>query len=206
MSPRALAGPLLVLVVTVLTGCASDLVVRAPDTVVAPRPSPLADLAPLTISIGPVEGAPDPREAVGERGGAFLQPGGPIYLTEAPARAVRRLVEETLSSSGHRVVPDGAEVHVALRLLEFRVDAPRDGAIWDVVARVGVSLRVSAAPGDEAWEELHSSSERSRRVAWRPGNTSVEAVLRACLDDLAVVLASRDEFAAALATRARDRG
>jgi len=187
-------------------GCASDLVVRAPDAVSAPRPSPLADLAPLTVSIGPVEGAPDPRAAIGERGAAFLQPGGPIYLTEAPARAIRRTLEETFSSAGLRVVLREAQVHVALRLSEFRVDAPRDGGGWSVVARVGVSLRVSAAPGDETWDELRSSSERSQRVVWRPGIASVESVLGGCLEDLAVVLASSDELAAALSAHARDRG
>ncbi len=205
MRRLAPAQLVLALAAAALAGCASDLVVRAPDTVVAPRPSPLADLAPLTVSVGAVEGAPDPHAAVGERGAAFLQPGGPIHLTEPPARAVRRMVEETLSSAGHRVVPGGAQVHVALRLVEFRVDAPRDGAAWNVVARVGVSLRVSAVPSDETWDELRSSAERSQRVVWRPGITTVEAVLRGCVEDLAVLLASREELAAALAAHARGR-
>ena len=205
MRPLAPAQLVVALAAAVLAACASDLVVRAPDAVVVPRPSPLADLAPLTVSVGAVEGVPDPHAAVGERGAAFLYPAGPIYLTEPSARAVRRTLEEMLSSAGHRVVPGGAQVHVAPRLAEFSVDAPRDGAAWNVVVRVGVTLRVSAVPGDETWDELRSSAERSQRVVWRPGTTTVEGVLRGCVEDLAVLLASREELAAALAAHATGR-
>ena len=186
----------------VQAGCASELVVRAPDTVRVPRPSPLADLEPLAVSIGPIEGAPDSGAPVGERGAAFLQPGGPIYLTDTPSRALRRTLEETLSGAGHRVVREDAQVHLAPRLLEFRLDAPRDGGAWAVAVRVGVSLRVTATPGDRNWDEMRGRSERSQRVLWRPGTTTLESVLAGCLEDLAAVLADSDELAAALAAHA----
>ena len=193
----------LVVVSWAYLGCASDLIVRAPDTVRAPRPSPLADLAPLAISIDSVEPGPDPRAPIGERGAAFLQPGGPIYLTEAPTLALRRTIEEMLSSAGHRVVSRDAQVHVELGLLEFKVDAPRDGGAWDVVARVAVSLRVSATPGDAVWDEIRSKSERSQTVVWRPETRTVDGVRAGGLEGLAQTLASSDELASALATHAR---
>ena len=192
-----------VIVSWVHAGCASDLIVRAPDTVRAPRPSPLADLPPLTVSIESGEGDSDSRAPIGERGAAFLQPGGPIYLTEAPTLALRRTIEEMLSTAGHRVVLRDAQVHVELGLLEFQVDAPRDGGAWDVVARVAVSLRVSATPGDASWDEIRSKSERSQTLVWRPETRGVEAVLAGCLEGLAETLARSDELASALAAHAR---
>ena len=186
----------------VQVGCASELVVRAPEAESVPRPSPLAELAPLAVSIGPMQGVPDSDAPIGERGAAPFQPGGPIYLTEPPGRALRRMLEATLTSAGLRVVRENAQAHLSPRLLEFRLDAPRDGGAWVVAARVGLSLRVTGRPDGRDWDEMRGRSERSQRVLWRPGTTTVESVLAGCLGELATVLSDSDELAAALAAHA----
>ena len=164
------------------------------------------ELAPLSISLGEVAGAGGVDAAVGGRGAALLQPGGPIQLTEDVGTIVRRVVMQTLERAGHRVVAEGGDVHLALRVEEFTVDAPRAGFGWEVTARVRLLLRVSPRPGDEAWDEIASSAERSLRTFWRPGISTVEPVLRGCLEDLAELLGQREELPAALSRHAADGG
>ena len=190
---------LLLALLLVAPGCASDLLVQAPPELPRFAKARLGALPALEVSLGPVSDAPPLDAAVGERGAATLQPGGPIHLTEDVGTVLRRTVAETLDRSGHRVVASGGDAHLALRALEFRVDVPRGGVGWEVVTRVRLSIRVSKAPGDPNWDELTVMAERSRPTAWRPGLATVEPVLRDCLAELAGVLSRREELAAALA-------
>lgn len=184
-------------------GCASDLLVGAPPELTRFRKGALGALAPMTVSVGAVANAPPLENPVGHRGAAFLQPGGPIQLTEDAGTIVRRTLSETLERAGHRVVREGGEAHIAVRLEEFSVDAPRAGMGWDVMTRVKLVLRVSRRPGGENWDEVSALSERSLQSVWRPGIGTIEPVLRDCLNDLAILLAGRGELAAALAKHAR---
>jgi hypothetical protein len=179
-------------------GCASDLLVQAPREIALRDPSALGKLASVSVTLGEVADAPSLETAVGQRGAAPLQPGGPIHLTEDVGTVLQRTVARTLESAGHRVVSDSGQAHVALRALEFHVDAPRVGARWEVTARVRLVLRVSARAGDPGWDEISALAEHSLPSPWRPGIATVERALRGCLDDLAALLAARPELAAAL--------
>lgn len=186
-------------------GCASDLIVRAPEVLPPVDPAALGELAPIQISVGAVANVPDMTTPVGARGAAPLQPGGPIHLTEDAGTILRRALVETLQHAGHRVVAQGAAAHVALRVEEFTVDAPREGIGWEVTVRLRLVLRVSTRPGDEAWDELSVSAERTLHTAWRPDVGTVEPVLRECLQDLGTLLARRQELSAALARHSARR-
>lgn len=188
--------------VLLASGCASDLLVSAPSALPPLSGTPLGKLAPLSIAVGEVRGAGGVDAVVGRRGGALLQPEGPIQLTEDVGTIVRRVVTQTLERAGHRVVADGGDVFLGPRVEEFTVAAPRAGFGWEVTARVRLVLRVSPRPGDETWDEIASSAERSRYTFWRPGLSTLEPVLRGCLDDLAELLAQREELAAALSRNA----
>lgn len=188
------------------SGCASELLVQAPPELPRFARARLGALAPLTVTLGPVVDAPPLDRPVGMRGAATLQRGGPILLTEDVGTILRRTVAETLERSGHRVVESGGQAHIAVRALEFRVDAPRAGVGWEVVTRVRLALRVSRTPEAEAWDEITTLAERSLPTAWRPGIATVEPVLRDCLAELAGVLARREELAAALAKHAQRTG
>ena len=168
-------------------------------------PAALGELAPIRVSVGAVANVPDMAVAAGGRGAAPLQPGGPIHLTEDSGTILRRTLMETLQRAGHRVAAQDAAAHVALRLEEFTVDAPREGIGWEVTVRIRLALRVSAQPGEQTWDQLSVSAERTLRTAWRPDVGTIEPVLRGCLQDLSALLARRQELAAALAKHSARR-
>ncbi|MBW2267167.1 MAG: hypothetical protein JRH16_01225 [Deltaproteobacteria bacterium] len=178
---------------------------RAPEALPPVDPAALGELAPLRVSVGAVANVPDMAEPVGVRGAAPLQPGGPIHLTEDAGTILRRTVTETLHDAGHRVVAQDAAAHVALRMEEFTVAAPREGLGWLVTVRVRLVLRVSARPGDQTWDELSADAERTLRTVWRPDIGTVEPVLRGCLQDLGALLARRRELSEALAKHSTRR-
>lgn len=180
-------------------GCASDLIVRAPERVPLLDSAALGKLSRVVVSVGKVANVPGMAVPVGERGAAPLQPAGPIHLTEDVGTIVRRTVMETLRQAGHEIVADDAAAHIALRLEEFSVDAPRAGVGWQTTVRVRVALRVSARPGEQTWDEISATAERSLRTPWRPDVGTVEPVLLECLQDIATLLARRSELADALA-------
>jgi hypothetical protein len=188
-----------------VVGCASDLIVRAPERLRPIAPAALDQVAPQRISVGAVANVPDVSAPVGTRDGGPLQPGGPIHLTEGVGTILRRTLMETLDEAGHHIVAQNADVHVAMRVEEFTVDVARQGIAWDVIVQVRLALRVSSRPGHQTWDEISVSAERTRQVVWRPGVATVEPVLRGCLRDLAVLLSRREELGAALAKHSSRR-
>lgn len=185
-----------------LAACAGDLVVRASPKPPVRTASVLSAVAPLRVSVSPVAGAPAMDTPVGRRaGGWLLADDGPIYLTEDVGAVVRRVVVRELEAAGVPVVDDGGDVHLGLRLEDFRIDAPREGGGWEVTAALRLALRVSPKPGSDSWDEFEYSAERSARAAW-PGVSSVERVLDQTLEDLGGVLAQRQELATALRAQA----
>jgi hypothetical protein len=183
--------------------CAGDLVIRAPEQDFRPIPGPLARLAPLEVEMPPAAGADATRKVVGERAAGLGLPGGPIALTEDPGHLIRRIVAGELRAAGHQVVDDGSQVALAVLVEEFRVDAPRHGSGWDVVARVRVLLRIARTPDDPDHTELVYTAERRALTYLRPSLATTERVLGECLDDLAQLVSERASLAQALEAHAR---
>ncbi len=187
----------IVLVAAWAVGCVSDLTVRAPE-VSSPSEGALVDLSPLEVGIPPVRGAPAEQQVVGERAAGLGLAAGEISLTESPGQVVRRVVASTLEASGQRVVDADPQVVVELELDEFRVEAPRHGSGWEVVASLRLRLRVHRhlEPGEHT--ELVYSAERKAVTYVRPSLATTERVLGECLGDLATLLVERPSLARAL--------
>ena len=152
------------LLACLVVGCASDLIVRAPERLRPIAPAALDQVAPQRISVGAVANVPDVSAPVGTRDGGPLQPGGPIHLTEGVGTILRRTLMETLDDAGHHIVRQNADVHVAMRVEEFTVDVARQGIAWDVIVRVRLALRV--AKRLEPLKRTHKRLHTRRGVLW----------------------------------------
>ncbi len=179
-------------------GCVSDLTVRAPEVSGPAGQGALAELSALDVEIPPARGAPAELKVVGERAAGLGLAAGEITLTENPGQIVRRVVTSTLEASGQRVVDTDPQVVVELELDEFRVEAPRHGSGWEVVASLRLRLRVHRPrePGEHT--ELVYSAERTAVTYVRPSLATTERVLGECLGDLATLLVERPSLARAL--------
>jgi hypothetical protein len=189
-----------------LSGCAGDLVVRAPHEPASRATSVLRQAAPLRVAVSRVAGAPPSDAPVGVRAKGPFTGEVPILLTEDVGTVVRRTVVDELRAAGLEAVDQGGDVYLGIELHEFAVDAPRSGNGWDVQVRIRLGLRVSKAPGAEAFDEFELTAERSRQRAVAPDVGSVERVLAECLADLGDLLADREALAAALARHAAPAG
>jgi hypothetical protein len=179
-------------------GCAGDLVLRAPSAFAPRTGSALSTLPPLAIEVPPGVGGGTSADAVGERAAGVGRRGGALFLTEAPAAVLRRLVVGELEQAGHRVLDERTDVTVQVRVMEFSLDDVADSPGWLMVATVRMALRISDQRDSEDFTELLYTSERSSETLAWPGVASNERVLAECLADLAKALAEEPDLARAL--------
>ncbi len=179
-------------------GCASDMTVRAPEVVGVGPDSSLAGLPPLSVEIPPAGGEPAGQKVVGERAAGLGLAEGQIVLTEDPGHVVRRVVVSELEAAGHQVVSVDPQVVVGIQVEEFRVEAPRHGRGWEVLARVRVLLRIHRSPDAAEHTDLVYTAESKAVTYVRPSLGITERVLGECLTDLARLVGERDSLARAL--------
>lgn len=169
--------------------------VRAPEEPVAVAESALAGIPSLAVEVPPARADAASQDPVGEREAALGVRRGSIYLTEAPAVVLRRLVVTELEAAGHRVAQANPDVVLEVRVLEFSVQDRARSLGWDVVASVRLALRVSKTRGAEDHAELIYTAERSGRSFLLPGVRRNERILAECLEDLARLVAQREALA-----------
>jgi len=132
--------------------------------------------------------------------------GGPIVLTEDPGGVVSGVVAAELRAAGHRIVDGEADAAMEIRVEEFRVEAPRAGSGWKVVANLRVVLKVASTPGSAGSTELVYTAERKADSPVRPSLATTERVLGECLGDLGRLVAERPSLARALEAYSRPPG
>jgi hypothetical protein len=199
-------GYQLLLAALLLVGCATDLVVRAPQDAAERPGSALQEVATLAVAVPPATGMAAVEESLGERSGGWGRQGGSIALTERPGDVVRRVVVQELEQAGHRVVETDPDVVLEVNVLEFDVEAPRVGAGWDVIAGIRVALRITRTPGSDEWSEFVYTAERTGHTMAPPGVEFIERILGEAVRDLGQLLAERGALATALEHHARRAG
>ncbi|MDJ0850779.1 MAG: hypothetical protein QNK04_20605 [Myxococcota bacterium] len=194
----ARTASLSLLVILLVLGCASDLTVRAPEVGGDRADSSLAGVAPVAVELPPAAGAHAESKVVGERAAGLGLSAGQIALTEDPGHVVRRLVASELEAAGHRVVEADPQVVVGVSVEEFRVEAPRHGRGWEVLARVRVLLRIHGPRDAGEHTDLVYTAESKSVTYVRPSLAMTERVLGECLTDLARLVRERESLSRAL--------
>jgi YajG family uncharacterized lipoprotein len=120
-----------------LGGCASTLDVGYPETVA--NRALLASVTPRRVAVGPITD----RRLDQTRIGAKPKNGDAIATTRPVADIVREAFVVELTKNGHAVVPDQADIRIAVDVEEFWLDTAGRNATTQYVGRVAFALAVT---------------------------------------------------------------